>query len=151
MSLQVDTIEISGLSMDTIRVIDERAQLAGKSRAEYAQSVLERAARVPMSMHDLYAPVREQIADVDVGNLDASEGLRPGRDKNSYCRRECIVFLDGDDQRPLTVSAYFGDRQPHPPLPSAAYKNLILTGSRHWHLPEAYIRELEEWRAGCGY
>ena len=85
-----------------------------------------------------------EIADVDVGKLDASEGFRPGRDKNSYHRRECLVFLDGEDQRPLTVSAYFGDPQPTPPLPNAAYKNLILTGGRHWHLPEEYIRELEQ-------
>ena len=85
-----------------------------------------------------------EIADIDVGNLDASEGFRPGRDKNSYCRRECMVFLDGEDQRPLTVFAYFADPQPNPPLPNAAYKNLILTGGRHWHLPEAYIRKLEQ-------
>ena len=84
-----------------------------------------------------------EIADLDVGKLDASEGFRPGRDKNSYYRRECLVFLDGEDQRPLTVSAYFGDPQPKPPLPNAEYKNLILAGARHWHLPKEYIRELE--------
>jgi len=85
-----------------------------------------------------------EIADLDVGKLDASEGFRPGRDKNSYYRRECLVFLDGEDQRPLTVSAYFGDPQPNPPLPNAEYKNLILAGAKHWHLPEDYIRELEQ-------
>jgi len=85
-----------------------------------------------------------EIADLDVGKLDASEGFRPGRDKNSYYRRECLVFLDGEDQRPLTVSAYFGDPQVNPPLPNAAYKNLILAGARHWHLPEDYIGELEQ-------
>jgi gamma-glutamylcyclotransferase len=85
-----------------------------------------------------------EIADLDVGKLDVSEGFRPGRDKNSYYRRECLVFLDGEDQRPLTVSAYFADRQPNPPLPNAAYKNLILAGARHWHLPAEYISELEE-------
>ena len=88
-----------------------------------------------------------EIADLDVGKLDASEGFMPGRDKNSYYRRECLVFLDGEDQRPLTVSAYFGDPQPNPPLPDAAYKNLILAGARHWHLPEEYIRELEQIKA----
>lgn len=85
-----------------------------------------------------------EIADLDVGKLDAKEGFRPGRDKNSYYRRECLVFLDGEDQPPLTVSAYFGDPQPNPPLPNAAYRNLILAGARHWHLPEEYIRELEQ-------
>jgi gamma-glutamylcyclotransferase (GGCT)/AIG2-like uncharacterized protein YtfP len=85
-----------------------------------------------------------EIADHDVGKLDASEGFRPGRDKNSYFRRECLVFLDGEDQRPLTLSAYFGDPQPNPPLPNAVYRNLIIAGARHWHLPEEYIRELEQ-------
>ncbi len=84
------------------------------------------------------------IADLDVGKLDLSEGFRPGRDKNSYYRRECLVLLGGDEQRPVTVFAYFADPQPNPPLPNAAYKNLILTGGRYWHLPEEYIRELEK-------
>ena len=85
-----------------------------------------------------------EIADLDVGKLDAWEGFRPGRDENSYYRRECLVFTAGEDQRPLTVFAYFGDPQPNPPLPNAAYKNLFLTGARHWHLPDEYIRELEQ-------
>jgi gamma-glutamylcyclotransferase (GGCT)/AIG2-like uncharacterized protein YtfP len=84
-----------------------------------------------------------EIADLDLGKLDVSEGFRPGRDKNSYYRRECLVFLDGEEQRPVTVSAYFADPQPNPPLPNAAYKNLIVTGGRYWHLPDEYIRELE--------
>ena len=85
-----------------------------------------------------------EISDLDVGNLDACEGFSPGRDKNSYYRRESLVLLDGEDQRPLTVSAYFGDPQPNPPLPNDAYKNLIFEGARHWRLPEEYIRELEQ-------
>jgi hypothetical protein len=55
-----------------------------------------------------------------------------------------LVFLDGEEQRPVTVSAYFGNPQPNPPLPNAAYKNLILMGGRYWHLPEEYIRKLEQ-------
>jgi gamma-glutamylcyclotransferase (GGCT)/AIG2-like uncharacterized protein YtfP len=85
-----------------------------------------------------------EIDDLDVGKLDAAEGFTPGREKNSYYRRECLVFLDGDGQRPLKVSTYFGNPQPSPPLPNAAYKNLILTGARYWHLPEKHIRELEQ-------
>jgi gamma-glutamylcyclotransferase (GGCT)/AIG2-like uncharacterized protein YtfP len=85
-----------------------------------------------------------EIADLDVGKLDASEGFRPERDQNSYYRHECMVFLDGEDQRPLTVSAYFGNPQPNSPLPNVAYKSLILAGARYWHLPEEYIRELEQ-------
>src|SRR5436190_1270926 len=47
-----------------------------------------------------------EIDGLDVGQFDASEGFRAGRSKNSYSRRECLVFLDGEDQRPLTVYAY---------------------------------------------
>jgi gamma-glutamylcyclotransferase (GGCT)/AIG2-like uncharacterized protein YtfP len=85
-----------------------------------------------------------EIDDLDVGKLDTKEGFFPGRDKNAYHRRECLVFLDGENQRPFTVFAYFGDPQPNPPLPNAAYKTLILAGARHWHLPEEYIRGLEQ-------
>jgi gamma-glutamylcyclotransferase (GGCT)/AIG2-like uncharacterized protein YtfP len=85
-----------------------------------------------------------EINDLDVSRLDLWEGFSPGRDKNSYYRRECLVLLDGDKKRPVTVTAYFADPQPNPPLPNAAYKNLILTGARYWHLPEEYIRELEQ-------
>lgn len=85
-----------------------------------------------------------EISALDVGALDTSEGYRPGRKKNSYFRRECLVLLSGDDQQPLTVSSYFADPQPKPPLPNIRYKNLILSGARHWHLPVGYVQQLEE-------
>lgn len=89
-----------------------------------------------------------EIADLDVGKLGISAGFRLGRARNSYYRRECVVFLDGDDHHPLTVSAYFGDQQSAPPPPNAAYKHLMLTGARHWHLPDEYIRGLEQIEVG---
>jgi hypothetical protein len=67
-----------------------------------------------------------EIADLDIGKLDASEGFTPGRAKNAHYRRECSVYLDGN-KRPLTVSAYFAEPQPNPPLPNTAYKNVIIT------------------------
>lgn len=84
-----------------------------------------------------------EIDDRDVGKLDVSEGYRPGREKNSYRRHECLVLLDGDKKRPLTANSYFGDPQPDPPLPNSEYKQLIVLGARHWHLPEEYVRDLE--------
>lgn len=84
-----------------------------------------------------------EIDDLDVGKLDVSEGYRPGREKNSYSRLECLVQLDGDQRQPLTVCSYFGDPQPAPPLPNQEYKQLIVSGARHWHLPEEYVRDLE--------
>jgi gamma-glutamylcyclotransferase len=85
-----------------------------------------------------------EVGDVDVAKLDTSEGYRPGRQKNSYFRSECNVLLNGDNRQPLTVFTYFGDPQPNPPLPNLDYKNLILSGARHWHLPVEYVRQLEE-------
>jgi gamma-glutamylcyclotransferase len=96
---------------------------------------------VPALGQKLWGAVFE-ISDLDVGKLDKSEGYNPGREKNSYYRRECMVLQDGDDHRPLTVSTYFGTAQPNPPLPNAEYKALIVSGARHWHLPDEYVRHL---------
>jgi hypothetical protein len=82
------------------------------------------------------------LSDADLPNLDQSEGFRPGRQTNSYWRRDCVVFLN-DDGRPLSASTYFAERQPNPPRPSQAYKDLILAGARRWSLPPHYIAELE--------
>lgn len=84
-----------------------------------------------------------EVSDLDIGKLDKSEGYRPGRETNSYWRRECLVLLDGDEQHPLTVSVYFAEPQPEPPLPNHTYKDLILSGARYWHLPDDYIQELD--------
>jgi gamma-glutamylcyclotransferase len=79
------------------------------------------------------------ITTLDIGKLDKSEGYMPGRNKNSYFRRECVVLLDGDDQQRLTVVIYFGGPHPNPPLPNIDYKDLILSGAQHWHLPKEYV------------
>jgi len=84
-----------------------------------------------------------QIDEREVGQLDASEGCRPGQAEPSYRRDERHVFLDDNDERPLAVHVYFAEQQNGPPPPSAAYKQLILSGARHWHLPDGYVRELE--------
>ena len=84
-----------------------------------------------------------EIADLDIGKLDKSEGYQPGREKNSYWRRESIVFLDGNEQAPITVWTYFAERETNPPRPNQAYKDLILAGARYWQLPKDYINELE--------
>ncbi len=97
---------------------------------------------VPEAGRDVWGAVF-RLSELDVGALDKSEGYRPGREKNSYWRRECMVFLDGDENRPVTAQTYFAEPQANPPLPSQAYKDLILDGARHWHLPAGYIAELE--------
>ena len=102
---------------------------------------------VPAKGRNIWGVVYE-IADSDVCKLDSSEGYRPGRPRNSYWRRKILVFVDGKEHQPLTVHAYFAERQPNPPLPNAAYMELILSGARCWHLPEDYICELAQIEVG---
>src|SRR5215469_13335333 len=45
------------------------------------------------------------ISDADVEQLDKSEGYFPGRQKNSYWRRECTVLV-GTQEQALTVATY---------------------------------------------
>lgn len=54
-----------------------------------------------------------------------------------------MVFLDGDENRPVTAQTYFAEPEPSPPLPNQDYKALIVNGARYWHLPDEYITELE--------
>lgn len=97
---------------------------------------------IPDCGRELWGVVYE-IADLDIGQLDKTEGYRPGRDRNSYWRRECMVFLGGDDRRPLTASIYFGDPEASPPPPNQSYKEQLLSGARYWHLPVEYVEQLE--------
>jgi gamma-glutamylcyclotransferase (GGCT)/AIG2-like uncharacterized protein YtfP len=97
---------------------------------------------VPRTGGKIWGVVYE-IDDLDVDRLDRSEGYRPDREKNSYSRRECQVLADGCEEIPLTVWTYFADRQPNLPPPSNKYKELIVSGARHWRLPDEYIRWLE--------
>ena len=91
--------------------------------------------------HKLWGVVYE-LSDADLPMLDTAEGYGPGRTRNSYWRRECTVFLDGDADRPRPVWTYFAEVQPNPPRPNQAYKNLILSGARG-RLPPEYVTELE--------
>jgi hypothetical protein len=84
-----------------------------------------------------------EISDVDIGRLDASEGYRLGRNTNSYWRRQCTVFAEDNVERPVAVFAYFAEPQPNPPRPNAVYKQLIVSGAAHWHLPGSYVADLQ--------
>lgn len=99
---------------------------------------------LPARGHDVWGVVY-QIDECDIGQLDKSEGFRPGRslEENAYLRTECHVFAEGDKEKPLLVSMYIANKQEKPPLPNAEYKRLIVEGAKYWHIPEDYIRQLE--------
>jgi hypothetical protein len=87
-----------------------------------------------------------EITEYDLAVLDVKEGYRPSRraEDNSYNRRTETVFPNGDETKPLNVEIYFAVPQENPPLPNQEYKNLIVSGARHWELPADYIAELEK-------
>jgi len=85
-----------------------------------------------------------QIEERDIYRLDQAEGFDPWQKQNAYLREERQVYIDGNEQMPLTVSIYFAEKQTNPPLPSAEYKQLIVTGAKYWHLPQEYINALEQ-------
>jgi len=93
--------------------------------------------------HHIVWGVVYELDDVDLGRLDAREGFRPGRAINAYRREERHVLAGGDQERPLAAWVYFAEPQQNPPLPSPEYRQLILSGARHWHLPADYVRGLE--------
>lgn len=97
---------------------------------------------VPLSGNSMWGAVFE-VVDADIGRLDVHEGYQPGRAKNSYWRKECHVYVNGDDKQPMAVVSYFGDPQDNPPLPNSKYKNLLISGARRWQLPDAYVKQLE--------
>ena len=97
---------------------------------------------VPAKNRNVWGAVYEINAS-DLSALDRSEGFVQGRINNSYVRRECTVLQKGQSDRPFDVFIYFANPQPNPPLPNVAYKDLILSGARHWRLSDDYIRELE--------
>lgn len=84
-----------------------------------------------------------EIDAQDFGPLDAAEDFVPGREKNSYTRREHTVHADSDEGKTFLVSLYFPELEENPPLPSAEYKRLIVGGAKHWRLPQGYVVELE--------
>lgn len=100
---------------------------------------------VPESNKEVWGVVY-QISEHDIGQLDKPEGFKPGRPReaNSYVREERHVYTDGNTEKPLLVSVYIANREKNPPLPNEEYKMLIVSGAKFWHLPEDYIKELEQ-------
>ena len=97
-----------------------------------------------------YGGVVYQIDELDIAKLDNKEKYNPNhaREENSYIRCEKQVLRCGDKESPLAVSTYVAMEQ-EPPKPNCErkpnreYKELILGGAQHWHLPEQYAKFLE--------
>lgn len=84
-----------------------------------------------------------QIDELDIVKLDQSEGYTPGREKNAYQRIECIVYEDGDLEKPITSMTYeVVEKAAATILPNQEYKALIVNGAGYWRLPDNYITRL---------
>lgn len=87
-----------------------------------------------------------EIGACDLANLDRCEGYCPDRpaSQNGYARRQITVRIAHRRSAPVSVYSYFVvDKLESPATPSAAYRQHLLDGARHWRLPPAYIRQLE--------
>ncbi len=55
-----------------------------------------------------------------------------------------MVYLEGKKDHPMTVYTYeVIDKEFGKHKPNKDYKNLIVTGAKHWKLPKEYISFLE--------
>ncbi len=97
---------------------------------------------IPAEAHTVWGVIYE-IEEGEITNLDEAEDFVPGRAQNGYTRQQTLVYSDGKEN-PVLVSLYFAEKQKNPPLPSADYKQLIVEGAKHWHLPQEYIEGLEQ-------
>ena len=98
---------------------------------------------VPDNNHEVWGAVY-RIDDLDVGKLDMAEGYCPGRQKNSYERRETRVYRNGDRKEPLTISTYTVVKKASQEIKTCSdYKDHILNGARFWRLPPEYISALK--------
>ena len=84
-----------------------------------------------------------EIDEREIETLDRAEDYVPGREGNNYRREESLVYPGTDGGESLAVSLYFPEEEADPPLPSVAYKQLIIEGAKFWGLPEEYLRGLE--------
>ncbi len=62
MSLVTEKIEISGLSVGTLRTLEKIGHSNGKSAEEYARTIIEAELLSQQSFDDILRPVREDFA-----------------------------------------------------------------------------------------
>ena len=85
-----------------------------------------------------------QLDELDVGRLDRCEGYCPQSDASAYRRKEARVLQDDEEDKPLTVWTYeVCSKSCRRIPPNKDYKDLLVSGARHWRLPDCYICKLE--------
>lgn len=99
---------------------------------------------VPADKENVWGVVY-RLDEADIGNLDKNEGYKPQRAKNSYLRKEIMVYKDGNKEFPITAWTYeVMDKILKNNKTSETYKQQIINGADLWHLPFDYIEKLKQ-------
>ena len=85
-----------------------------------------------------------EVSPADLDSLDRFEGFQEGRAANDYTRGRIQVLDRGRATRPLEAWIYRAVPQEGRFAPSAAYRDTIVAGAKHWKLPELYVEDLEK-------
>ena len=81
MSLETDRIEIAVLPPEVLQALDERAQQVGTSREDYVRGLIQKDLSAPLSLRELYAPVRAQIAESGISEEELDTLLEEAREE----------------------------------------------------------------------
>ena len=79
-----------------------------------------------------------------VYDVSETDLLAMDRFEDGYGRNELCVYSMNGNQASLVVMVYVAPEEAEVPLPTLEYKLLMLEGARHWRLPDAYCRMLEQ-------
>lgn len=77
-----DTIQISGLPETVIQAVNERAQTVGTTAEEYIRYLIEEdLSSASLNMRVLFAPVREQIKESGISEVELNTLLEEAREE----------------------------------------------------------------------
>ena len=101
---------------------------------------------VPAADESVWGVLFQILNAEDIPRLDTEEGYRSERPKerNAYirCERDVSLIIGGIETT-IRAAIYIGNPQAVPPLPNRAYREQLVSGARHWQLPEHYVQKLE--------
>ena len=80
MTTSIHTIEVAGLSEETLRLLDERIRERGGDRAGYIRHLLDQDLHSP-TLSELLAPFREQVAESGLVEEDLDQLFAEAREE----------------------------------------------------------------------
>lgn len=79
MTTATHNIEVTGISEETLRLLDERVRQRGGDRSGYVRQVLDKDLRSP-TLTELLAPFRQQVAESGVDDEELDQLFSEARD-----------------------------------------------------------------------